>query len=69
MHDVGVARAAEHRALGADELGAAVHPQPRAAAARVGLAQRLLDALGRGVDHRPALVGLGGRLVLAAAAA
>ena len=57
-HDVGVARAAQDRAGGADDLDVAADAQPRAAAARIGLAQRLLHALGARVDHRVAFVAL-----------
>ena len=65
-----VARAPEHRAAGAEQLGPAADAQPRGAAPRVGLAQRLGDPLGRRVDHRVALLrlarGRGGGLVAGA---
>src|SRR5687768_6856265 len=62
-HDVGVARAAEHRALRVQDLGPAVHAQAGAAAAEVWLPQRLGQPVGRRVDHRVAVVTLARRLL------
>ena len=63
-HDVAVARAAEHGAARADDLRPVADAQPRVAAARVRLAQRLRHPRRGRVDHRVALVALARRLVL-----